>query len=163
MHCPECGCEFVPLRHNQRFCSHECYTKFWAKRYSTNQEFRKEQNKRVKAYRLKHPIETWAWKAIDNHVRRGWKIGFRPEYLIERAKTVSICRYCGTKLKFHIGDGKGWKPDSASLDIFHGSLMKNHLITGYDIQIICARCNNAKHEMDDAMFLAHCKVVSERN
>lgn len=89
--------------------------------------------------RIQDPHAAWARATYNGHRTRGHAILFSIKWLIDLARTIKCCPWCGTKLHWDRGRGQRYH-DSPSLD----RLSNEQEMREDNVAIICHRCNSAK-------------------
>lgn len=132
----------------------ECCRKYARDSYARNKE---HAGVVAAIYRRKNPERTWAHATISNHNRRGIKSSFSAKELMEYAKTITHCPYCGIELEFSIGNDKPLRK-TPTLD----RINNEDFMTMDNIQIICHTCNTGKGQMTHEEFLKYIDDVHKR-
>lgn len=136
-----------------------------ARVYNQEQKEKKRKYRQVHKDRLRakqyawirdNPKRIWAHRTIASHRRKGYIVSITPLELLEYAKGIKQCPYCGKTLN--------WTPFKGNADPLSPSVDRrdnqNHL-TLENINIICVSCNRTKNDRSHVEFVEYCKRIVE--
>lgn len=119
----------------------------------------KSHNQRVKRYRDKNYMSTWAHSTMSGHRYTGFTLSFTSKELVELAKISPRCTICDTELSWEPNKGKS-QHNSPSIDRVDN---KSGDLTISDINIVCHKCNTTKQNRTQQEFIDYCSMIHNKH
>lgn len=118
---------------------------------SENEEYKQRQREASRKWKAKNRPKTQAQSMNTRAKNRKIKGRVTEDYLKHLIKTTHECVYCGTKLNRANSEFDHLRPFN-----------EGGLNTNDNIQLICKRCNRAKGEYSEGLFIEWLEQVAHR-